>query len=175
MDTLACIRARVSYRGRYRQEPIPRQDLQTIMEAGLAAPSGSNKQTASLIAIDSPDLLRKIYQQTGSVIRHEAPAIICVLSKPVAAYRGRCFSTQDYAAAIENMLLAIVALGYQSCWYEGQITDENQLGQKIADILAVPPEYSVVCILPVGSAADPVSATKKKPFSELAWFNTIAK
>ena len=42
----------------------------------------------------------------------------------------KCFAIQDYSAAIENMLLAIIALGYESCWYEGHITDEDQIGKK---------------------------------------------
>ena len=42
----------------------------------------------------------------------------------INAYRDKCFAIQDYSAAIENMLLAIVELGYQSCLYEGHITDD---------------------------------------------------
>ena len=37
------ILARHSYRGKYRPDPVPREDLTAIMEAGLAAPSGCNK------------------------------------------------------------------------------------------------------------------------------------
>lgn len=55
------------------------------------------------------------------------------------------FCIQDYSAAIENMLLAIIALGYQSCWYEGHITDEDQIGKKMAHILNVPDDYELVC------------------------------
>ena len=51
---------------------------------------------------------------------------ICVLTKRINAYRDKCFAVQDYSAAIENMLLAIVDLGYQSCWYEGHITDDDR-------------------------------------------------
>ena len=78
---------------------------------------------------------------------------------------------QDYAAAIQNMLLAIVALGYQSCWYEGVITDVDRIGDQMARILGVPEEYELVCLLPVGVAADPVTGPQKKPFAERAWFN----
>lgn len=47
---------RSSYRGRYDSIPVPREDLRKILEAGLAAPSGCNKQTTSLIAIDDIDI-----------------------------------------------------------------------------------------------------------------------
>ena len=69
------------------------------------------------------------------------------------------------------MLLAIVELGYQSCWYEGHITDEDRICDKIAAILNVPEEYDVVCILPVGKAEEELRAPAKKPLSERIRFN----
>ena len=48
------ILSRRSYRGTFSPDPVPREDLEKIMEAGLAAPSGCNKQTTSLIAADDP-------------------------------------------------------------------------------------------------------------------------
>ena len=50
---------RRSYRGKYKNQPVPREDLQKILEAGLAAPSGCNKQTTSLICVDDAEILKK--------------------------------------------------------------------------------------------------------------------
>ena len=72
-------------------------------------------------------------------------------------------------------MLAIVELGYQSCWYEGQITDVDAIGRKMADILGVPDDYELVCFLPVGIAAQPLRYVHKKPFLERAWFNGFKK
>ena len=52
MDLFDAIRARRSYLGAYRPGPVPREHLRAIMEAGLAAPSGCNKQTVRLVAVD---------------------------------------------------------------------------------------------------------------------------
>ena len=98
-----------------------------------------------------------------------------MLTRRVNAYRDRCFATQDYAAAIENMLLAITALGYQSCWYEGHITDADRIGDKMARILGVPEDYELVCFLPVGIAEEEPVPPRKKPFEERAWFNGFQK
>ena len=105
-------------------------------------------------------------------VAQTAPAMIVVLTRRINAYRDRCFAIQDYSAAIENMLLAIVELGYQSCWYEGHITDEDRICDKIGSILHVPEEYDVVCILPVGKALDDFHAPSKKAFSERVKFNS---
>lgn len=171
MDTLKAIEARTSYRGQYKAEAVPRDDLLAILKAGLAAPSGCNKQTASLIAVDDPDTLARLRAVIQPPIGETAPAMICVLTQRIPAYRGRCFAVQDYAAAIENMLLAIVALGYQSCWIEGHITDEDAIGRQMAGILGVPEDYELVCFLPVGKAAEPLRRTKKRPDRERAWLN----
>lgn len=143
------------------------------MQAGLDAPSGCNKQTTSLIAVDDMDLLKKIYNVIDPPVAESAPAAIFVLSEKIIAYRDRCFNIQDYSAAIENMLLAITELGYQSCWYEGHITDDDRINDRIAEILNVPDEYEVVCFLPIGIAEEEVKITQKKDFEKRAWFNSF--
>ena len=175
MIMLDLISARRSYRGKYLPVPVSREHLSAIMQAGLDAPSGCNKQTTSLIAVDDPDVLARLREAIDPPVAETAPAYICVLTRRIIAYRDRCFAVQDYSAAIQNMLLAIVALGYQSCWYEGHITDTDRIGDKMARILGVPEDYELVCLLPVGIAADPVMAPKKMAFAERAWFNGFGK
>ena len=174
-DFFGIINDRFSYRGKYTDAKVPREHLQLIMEAGLAAPSGCNKQTTSLIAVDNPEVLRGVLAISDPPICVTAPAVICVLTQRICAYRDKCFSVQDYSAAIQNMLLAIKALGYDSCWYEGHITDDDDIGGQIAKYLGVPDDYDLVCLLPVGIAAEDAPRAKKKPFEERAWFNGFGK
>jgi len=171
MTVLEAIKYRTSYRGKYKNASIPRADLIKIMEAGLAAPSGCNKQTTSLIAVDDVELLNELHKVINPPAAETAPAIICVLTQRIIAYKDRCFNIHDYSAAIQNMLLAAVELGYQSCWYEGHITDVDEIGRKMADILCVPDDYELVCFLPIGIASQPLTYRDKKPFEDRAWFN----
>ena len=171
MSVLDLISCRHSYRGKYESTPVPREDLVRIMQAGLAAPSGCNKQTTSLIAVDDPAVLEKLRRVIDPPVGETAPAIICVLTQRIIAYRDKCFAVQDYAAAIQNMLLVIVELGYQSCWYEGHVTDDDRIGDQMAKILGVPEGYELVCFLPVGIAKSTPVPPKKKDFDERAWFN----
>ena len=175
MNTLETIARRASYRGKYLADPVPREHLTAILQAGLDAPSGCNKQTTSLIAVDDPEVLAKLHAVIDPPVGATAPAMICVLTERIIAYRDRCFATQDYAAAIQNMLLAISDLGYESVWVEGHITDVDRIGRKMADILGVPENLELVCFLPVGKAAEPVKRVTKKPFHERAWFNGYGK
>ncbi len=173
MNVTEAIHQRHSYRGKYLDTPVPKADLEEIMRAGLAAPSGCNRQTTSLIAVDDPEVLSRIRGVIDPPVGETAPAAICVLTQRINAYRNRCFAVQDYSAAIQNMLLTIVELGYQSCWYEGHITDDDQICAKIARILNVPDGYDLVCYLPVGKAESDPLIPKKKAFAERAWFNSF--
>lgn len=175
MSIINTISNRHSYRGKYKSTPVPREDLITIMKAGLDAPSGCNKQTTSLIAVDDKEVMKKLHSVIVPPVGETAPAMICVLTRRINAYRDKCYAVQDYSAAIENMLLAITELGYQSCWYEGHITDEDRIGCKMAQILEVPDEYELVCFLPVGVAESEPVPPKKLGFSERAWFNSFGK
>ncbi len=173
MNVTDAIHSRHSYRGKFKATPVPREDLTTILEAGLAAPSGCNKQTTSLIAVDDPEVLRKLHGVIHPDVGETAPAAICVLTQRICAYRDNCFAVQDYSAAIQNMLLTIVALGYQSCWYEGHITDDDRICDQMARLLNLPPDYELVCFLPVGIGESAPTVPKKKAFADRAWFNSF--
>lgn len=171
MELFEAIHNRRSYRGAYLDTPVPREHLKAIMEAGCAAPSGCNKQTPSFIAVDDPALLNRLKSLVDPPMAATAPAWILVLTRPIIAYRNRRFNVQDYSAAIENMLLAIHALGYASCWYEGHITDDDDIAGQLAKAIDLPEPYRIVCVLPVGVPAGEAAPPKKQPPERRMGFN----
>ena len=175
MNTFDAILSRRCYRGSYLSAPVPREHLSAILEAGLAAPSGCNKQTTTLVAVDDPALLARVKAVIDPPVAATAPAMICVFTQRIIAYRDRCYATQDYAAAIENMLLAATELGYRSCWYEGHVTDVDRIGDKIAAVLGAPEGYECICVLPIGIPDGELPVREKKPFEERAAFNAFPK
>ena len=173
MNVIEAINSRHSYRGKYKNIKVPREDLETIIRAGINAPSGCNKQTTYFIAIDNDEVLNKLKSVIDPPIAQTAPNAICVLTNRINAYRDKCYAVQDYSAAIENMLLTIVELGYQSCWYEGHITDDDGINHKMEEILNVPKDYEIVCFLPIGIAEEEVTKPTKKSFEQRVSFNTF--
>jgi nitroreductase len=101
--------------------------------------------------------------------------MVCILTRKIIAYDDRTFYIQDYAAAIQNMLLAIADLGYASCWYEGRATGPDRIGWQMQQILGVPEEYELVCFLPVGVPENPLKCVPKLPLEDRAWFNGFEK
>jgi len=175
MDVYECIQKRYSYRNSYKNIPVNREDLEKIIKAGLAAPSGCNKQTTSLVGLDDPKILETI---TGLIRKNGfggsiPPAGICILTQKIPGYADVYFNVQDYAAAIENMLIVITALGYASCWIEGNITENIETQIEIAKLLHIPEKYTVVGFLPIGIPEREEKRPQYKTFSERAWYNTF--
>ena len=170
MDVFKAIEKRHSYRGPFKEGEVPRKDLQKIIDAGIKAPSGYNGQTTSFIVVDETDLLRQI----GEIMENErvqaCPALIVVLMDTDPAGRNLYFGVEDYGAAVENILLAITALGYATVWIDGSLRREDRAA-RIGKLLGVPDRYEVRVVLPTGIPAEQVAQKEKKPFTERAWFN----
>jgi len=173
MDLFEAIQNRFSYRGAFKEQTVPRQDLKTIVQAGLDAPSGKNMQTTSFVIIDDPEILnaiRSIAAENRPL--QSCPALICcfVDRRPERIYHRYSFQIEDCSAAVENMLLAITALGYSSVWLDGMLRLESR-AKKIGHVLGAPPSKKLQIMLPVGIAAEEYPRRKKKAFVERVWFN----
>jgi nitroreductase len=142
-------------------------DLEKIVDAGLRAPSGCNAQTTGFIIVTNAGLRAQIAEIVQNDAVKSAPAIIVGVTKKVVFDFGRQmdFEVEDYGAAVENVLLAITALGYASCWYDGGVRC-GDAHEKIAALLNVPAEQQVRCVLPVGVPAEQGKQAARKPFAE---------
>jgi len=172
MEFFDAIARRYSYRDDLRDTPVSREDLEKIVDAGLNAPSGCNAQTTRFVIIDDPGLLEKIGgMHTMAAMRQAKAMIACILDKePEAVYEGYSFQVEDCAAAVENMLLAIAALGYASVWIDGWLRCDNRAA-RIGELLGVPENKIIRILLPIGVPAAEGPRKEKKPFSARASFN----
>ena len=168
MDVFEAISRRHSYRGPYTSDPVPREDLERIVEAGVRAPRGCNEQTTSFVVLDDPEILQAVYRVLGS--RNPPPALIVCVADPKPVFRGMSFEIEDCAAAVENMLLAVTALGYASVWIDGVLRVEDR-AEKLAALLGVPSPKCIRVILPVGRPVEEGSQREKKPVSERLSYN----
>ena len=60
MNLFEAIAKRHSYRGEFADSPVPRKDLEKIVQAGIQAPSACNAQVATFVIVDDAPLLRQI-------------------------------------------------------------------------------------------------------------------
>jgi nitroreductase len=155
MDALEAIAKRRSVR-KYTGEPVPREDLLKIVDAARLAATGSNKQPWDFIVItDRASILQ--LKAAGSFME-KAGAIIAVVMDP-----GSRWWIEDGAAAIENMLIACTALGYGSCWVEGDALPREK---EFKELLGIPPEKRLLALVPIGVPAEWPSK-EKKPIEQI--------
>lgn len=170
MDVFEAIANRYSYRGPFTDAPIPREDLLQIVKAGIRAPSAKNEQTTSFALVDDPNLLREIALMIDRPVCQTAPAMIVCIADPRPVLDGLSFASEDCAAAVENMLLAITALGYATVWLDGVLRRDG-IASRIARLLEAPLGRTVRVLLPVGVPAEAGHQREKLPWEQRAWFN----
>lgn len=172
MDLFEAIERRHSYRGAFTDDPVPREDLVKIVEAGLKAPSGCNAQTTTFVIVTDEELLAGIREVHPMRAVQDARAVIaCVVSKdPKPVYRDMTFEVEDCSAAVENVLLATTALGYATVWIDGALRHDGR-AERLGELLGVPEDRTVRVILPVGVPAEEGPRKEKRPFGERAWFD----
>ena len=158
MDTLEAIRKRRSVR-RYKSGDIPRADLETIVDAGRLAPTGYNRQPWDFVVVTQKSSIgnfKMIYTWLETV-----SALIVVVMD-----RTSNWWVEDGAAAIENMLLAATALGYGSCWVEG---DAMPYEGTIKSLLDIPSDLHVMAVVPIGIPAEIPKPSKMSLQEVLHW------
>ena len=170
MELFETIAKRYSYRDRFTDAPVPREDLERIVQAGIQAPSAKNEQVATFVIVDDPALLGQIAEIVDKPVCRSAKAIVACVTDPRPVFSEISFAVEDCAAAVENMLLAITALGYSSVWLDGALRSEDRAG-RIGRLLGVPLDRTVRILLPIGVAEQPGVQREKLPFQRRAWFN----
>jgi len=157
VELFEAITKRASVR-RLRPAEVPDADLDRILDAGRRAPSGMNRQPICFIVIKEPDTLGKLAQAQECIGQ-------VGLAIAIAADPGKSpFWLEDVAAATENMLLAITALGYASVWIEGRLLRAEA---EHKHVLGVPEEMRLMVVLPVGLPDQPVQQAAKRSLQEM--------
>ena len=170
MELFEAIGKRHSYRGPFTDAPVPEEDLRRIVQAGIQAPSGKNEQTASFVILNDPALVRQAAEIINRPACQTARAMIVCVTDPRPTFYGHSFHAEDCAAAVENMLLAITALGYATVWLDGVLRLDD-VADRLAALLGVPSGKIVRIVLPLGVPAEAVAQKEKLPFETRAWFN----
>lgn len=151
MDAIQAILTRKSVK-KYKDTPVDKATIDKIIEAGLHAPSGLNKQSPIILAVTNKEIRDELSAlNAGNDPFHRAdpfygaPAVLVVLAdKSVPTY------LYDGSLVMENLLLAAHALGLGACWiHRARETFESPEGKAILQKLGIQGEYEGIgnCIL----------------------------
>ena len=152
---------------KYKPEQITDEELIQVLEAGMNAPSGGNKQTAIFIVVQNKEWIDKLCVLNAKIagapdgwdVFYGAPTLIVV-----AAARGDN-AVKDGSLAIGNMLNAAYALGLGGRWInraEGMLEDD--LGKELLKAAGYEGDYvgvgNVILGYPDGGFPAPIEHKK---------------
>jgi nitroreductase len=170
MQTWDAIRARRNVR-QYTGQPIAREDLERICEAGRRAPSAGNGQPWDFVVVtDRAQLieLAKVWEPGGRHIAQSAATIALVAREPEDE-RQRGLMLYDFGQATAYMMLAAADLGIGSG--HSAVADQQQAQR----VLGFPDGYLAVYLIGLGYPADrplrPLTRPNRRPFDEVVHRN----
>jgi nitroreductase len=153
VDTrLNIIFARRSIR-QYTDEPVSEADIQSLLEAGMAAPSASNRQPWHFVVVTDRATLRALgnAHPFGKMIAH-AGLGIAVCGDPAKSD----WWVQDCSAATENILVAAAGLGLGGVWLGCHVRHERE--SAVRGVLGIPDHIGVLSLLSIGHPAEQMEA-----------------
>jgi nitroreductase len=173
LDILELIKFRRSIRN-FTLEDISDKEVKMILEAGRWAPSAGNLQPWKFIVIRSLETKKKLAcAALSQSFIERAPVVIVVCadenkSGRVYGRRGiNLYCIQDTAAAIQNILLAVCALGLGACWV-GAFNEDM-----LRTFLNLPKGLKPVAIIPIGHPIRNQLSKYKNSLEEIIHYETF--
>ena len=153
MEVFEAIKTRRSIR-RYKSDMVPDELLDRIVEAGLYAASGMNRQSTIILKITDKAIRDELSRMNAAVMGRDsdpfygAPAVLVVLaSKDIPTY------IYDGSLAMGNMMLEAHELGLGSCWiHRAKEEFSSAEGRALLEKLGVKGNYEGIGHLIVGYA-----------------------
>ena len=148
---------------KYTDEPVSREDLTAILQAGRWAPSGLNNQPYRFLIIRDDDArVEPLAECTKySHIVKAAKVLICIFLDKQAMY-SEMKDHQGAGACIQNMMLAAHSLGLGTVWL-GQIINDQQAVLNVLDLSTE--EYELQAVIALGHP-DQQGSSKRNELSE---------
>ena len=133
----------------YTDEPVEEEDIRSLLEAGMAAPSASNRKPWHFVVVTDRQVLRALADSHpyGKMIAEAAVGIAVCGETAVSDWW-----MQDCTAATENILLAVTGLGMGGVWLGCHARPERE--KAVRDVLGIPKELGVLSLLSIGHPAE---------------------
>lgn len=164
MEFSELIERRHSVRG-YKEDPVEKEKLNKVLEAGIIAPTGINSQAFKIYVIDTKKhkkALEKIYNQSWFV---EAPIVLGLAMAPSKSWTrpwdGKNISDIDAGIVMDHMILAACNEGLGTCFI-GAFKKYAAV-----DFLDLDEEYEPILFTPLGYPDDEGRNTTRKTMDEL--------
>ena len=132
----------------YKDKEIPISKINQILKAGMMAPSAHNQQLWEFVVIDDKSKINQIADfHPYAKMLYGAPLVILICAN-LSKEKAKGFFAQDCSASMQNMLLAMHALGLGGVWISAYPRKKRII--KIRKMLNAPNDVIPFALIPVG-------------------------
>jgi len=147
MDAIEAIMTRRSIR-KYTSKKVSEEQIKTILEAAMTAPSARNEQPWHFIVVKDKELLNKITEVNPYAESAKEASVAIVLYADLNLEQSKGRAVQDCCICGENILLAAHALGLGAVW-TALHPDEERV-EKARKLFNIPQNVIPLCIITIG-------------------------
>jgi nitroreductase len=179
-SALDVIMTRTSIRS-FTGAPVSPEQIETILKAGMAAPSAINIQPWRFVVMTNKEEIGQAFGNNprGADMYTKAGAVIVVcgeashMAKPFGqpdapeTPQPNMFWFEDCSAAAENILLAAHSMGLGAVWTAGYPAEDRM--EPISKALGLPENVIPLCVIPVGVPAENPSPKDKWKPENIHW------
>lgn len=148
---------------KYTSQAVEHEKIDAIIEAALRVPSGRELRPWEFIVVTDRDLIAKlsVAKPTGAEFVKETPLVIAVCAYPSKSHLW----IEDCAIAAVTIQYAAVSLGLASRWAQmrnNKFSESKSTRDYIAELLALPDDLEVECLIAIGYPAEALPPRKKE-------------
>ncbi len=167
MEAIECLTTRRSVK-KYKPDMVDGEVLQKIIEAGMNAPTGMNRQSPIIVAVTDKTVRDRLSQLNAQMMGSDsdpfygAPVVLAVLADCNVNTR-----VYDGSLVMGNLMNAAHALGVSSCWiHRAKEVFAGEEGKALLKSLGIEGDYEGIgfCILGYADCAQPQKRPKKENY-----------
>lgn len=173
MDVFEAIKNRRSIRA-FERKAVSEEQIERLIDAARHAPSAGNIQPWEFVIVRDQQIKQQLsVAALNQTFIEEAPVVIVVCANEARSGQGygsrgvNLYCIQDTAAATENMLLAMCAMGLGACWI-GAFREEM-----VRQALKTPIYVRPVAIIPVGYSSEKPAPRRRRPIKKIVHRETF--
>ncbi|MFD4834152.1 nitroreductase family protein [Streptomyces uncialis] len=148
----------------FTDQPVPDDQLEQLIDAILAAPTGGNKQAWAFVAVRDPRTLRLVRAFSPGMIEPPPLVVVACFDRSRAVKDDGEFWDEGLlcvAMAVQNLLLAAHSLGLGGC------PAASFRRGSVATILGLPGHLEPLLLVPLGHPARDLVSPPRRDRSEV--------
>jgi len=174
MELEECIKGRRSVRA-YTEEPVSKEQIKAVLEAGIWAPTGMHREPLRFIVIEDKKLIKYVSDETkllvqqmmppqakksstaADIICYNAPMLVFICTEKDEQWAN--INLLDSVLAAQNMFLKAYELGLGTC-YMGFVNFLNNKPEALK-MIGVPENYTMMVPFIIGHPKTKQGAGKR--------------